>query len=305
MKVAQILIFVLAIISAAAGNDVPNFTFATSVAATRALDSSSPAKPYHKPLAALFVGDEALEMKRKQMLASNKTVSHNQVSSVVARHMIIDKMLHEAVSLSDPHGPRQVVTLGAGFDSRANRFATHLPVNKWFEIDLPAPQMYKQQVLRKSGIVDPENLVRVPLDLNAGDFVKALEEAGWDPTAPTLYILEGLIYYFPTENVVALLKSIPCVPRSRIVVSVVERSLQRVFTAALGKDPYSTNYELLRSAGALRLKNYKLRQTFSTLLPNRFGLGVRVIRPSSGTWWRRLMYNFHIPCERVLEYEAI
>jgi len=304
MKFAHIATLVVAIISVAADNDVPNFSYATSVAATRALESSSPENPYHEPLAALFAGDEALEKKRQQMSASNKTACRNEVSTVVARHMIIDKILHRAVSLSEPHGPRQVVILGAGFDSRANRFATHLSVNKWFEIDLPAPQMYKQQVLRKSGIADPENLVRLPLDLNSGDFVKALEEAGWDPTAPTLYVLEGLVYYFSTEKVVALLKSIPSVPCSRIVVSVVERSLQRAF-AKYGIDAWSTNYELLRSAGALRLKNYKLRQNFSTSLPNRFGLGVWVTRLPSGTWWRKLMYNFHIPCERVLEYEAI
>jgi len=306
MKFALIAVSVVAIISVAAGDAVPDFSCATSVAATRALGSNSPGNPYHEPLAALFAGDDAIEKKRQQISARNKdkTACRNEVSAMVARHMIIDKMLHRAVSLSEPHGPRQVVILGAGFDSRANRFATHLPVNKWFEIDLPAPQIYKQQVLRKSGVVDPENLVRLPLDLNSSDFVKALEEAGWDPTAPTLYILEGLVYYFSTEKVVALLKSIPCVPRSRIVVSVVERSLQRAF-ARYGIDAWSTNYELLRSAGALRLKNYKLRQTLLTALPNRFGLGVFVTRPPFGTWWIRLMYNFHVPCERVLEYEAI
>lgn len=166
--------------------------------------------------------------------------------------------------------------------------------------------MYKQQVQRKSGVVDPENLVRVPLDLNVGDFVKALEEVGWNPTAPTLYILEGLVYYFSTEDVAALLKSIPCIPHSRMVVSVVERSLQKVF-AKFGIDSWSTNYELLRSAGALWLKNYKLRRT---ILPcsNRFGLRVPVTLVTSllfGTWWNRLVYYFHIPDERVLEYEAI
>mmetsp|Transcript_50186 Transcript_50186/g.98209 ORF Transcript_50186/g.98209 Transcript_50186/m.98209 type:complete len:177 (+) Transcript_50186:2-532(+) len=176
--------------------------------------------------------------------------------------MIIDKMLHEAVSLSDPHGPRQVVILGAGFDSRANRFATHLPVNKWFEIV--------------------------------------------NPTAPTLYILEGLVYYFSTEDVEALLKSIPCIPHSRIVVSVVERSLQKAFEK-FGIDSWSTNYELLRSAGALWLKNYKLRRT---ILPcsNHFGLRVPVTLVTSllfGTWWNRLVYYFHIPDGRVLECEAI
>ncbi|OEU15909.1 hypothetical protein FRACYDRAFT_240604 [Fragilariopsis cylindrus CCMP1102] len=220
MKFTLIAILVVAIISVAAGNDVPNFSYATSVAATRALESSSPGNPYHEPLAALFAGDEALEKKRLQMSASNKTACRNE--------------------------------------------------------------MYKQQVLRKGGVVDPENLVRLPLDLISGDVVKALEEAGWDPTAPTLYILEGLVYHFSTEKVVALLKSIPCVPRSRIVVSVVERSLQRAF-ARYGIDAWSTNYELLRSAGALRLKNYKLRQTFSTSLPNQFGLGVIVMGKKRGT----------------------
>ena len=283
------------------------FSFARSVAATRALQSESPLNPYHEPLAVLFAGREALEEKRGQIAAMSggKSAGRNEVYTVVARAMMVDRMIHEAL-LSDkvaPHGPQQVVIFGAGFDTRANRFAAHLPVARWCEVDLPAPQRSKEEVLSERGVADPANLVRVAMDLTDGGVVEALEAAGWDPAAPTLYVLEGLLYYMSTADAAALLRSLPCVPRSRIVLSVVERSLQRVF-AKRGMNVWSSNYELLRDAGALRLANYRLRRNAPVQFPRRLGLGVWVARPPAGSWWGRLLYRLRVPCERVLEFEA-
>jgi len=109
--------------------------------------------------------------------------------------MIIDRIVRDAVSQT--HGPTQIVILGAGFDSRASRFS-HLPAC-WFEIDLPAPAAYKQEVLAKHGL-ESKAATRIQLDLITDDWVGALKDAGWNPAYSTIYILEGLIYYLTTEQ---------------------------------------------------------------------------------------------------------
>ena len=39
------------------------------------------------------------------------------------------------------------------------------------------------------------------MDLNEEDWKEALKAKGWDPTAPTIYVLEGFLYYLPIEKV--------------------------------------------------------------------------------------------------------
>lgn len=309
---ATLLLLIIAEPCAASKQEDPSkwsteFSLAKPVVATRALLSESPNNAYHEPLAKFFAGEEAMDeaVRKISFMTGGNTFSpgRNEIYTVVARHMIIDKFVHDAVS-GDPHGPNQVVILGAGFDSRANRFAEHLTVTKWFELDLPAAQQYKEEVLRNHTILDPKNIVRIGMDLTEGDWVSALEEAGWDPSAPTIYILEGLIYYMNAEQAASLLKSIPSVPKSRIIVTIVEESLQKLYER-MGRNPWKTNLRILKKMGALRLVNYKLRHNVDVMFPQKVGLKVWVARPPARNLWDRIRYLFHTPCERVLEYEAV
>jgi methyltransferase (TIGR00027 family) len=163
---------------------------------------------------------------------------------------------HEAIGRTN--GPRQVVILGAGFDSRTYRFQ-HLPV-RWFEIDIPELIIEKERILEELleehgvRVADPETIERVKLDLVTDDWVTALKGAGWDPTAPTFYILEGLIYHMTTEEAIALLASIPHVPGSTVALSIIESNLQHVFESyGLPKDTWKTNLRKLRKAKAFDL----------------------------------------------------
>src|SRR6185312_6940038 len=90
-------------------------------------------------------------------------------ASIVARARFIEDLIAEQAG----RGVGQVVILGAGLDTFAQRrpeLASRLQV---FEIDRPEPQAWKRQRLIALGFGVPDGLHLVPVDFEAGD-------AWWD-----------------------------------------------------------------------------------------------------------------------------
>jgi len=110
---------------------------------------------------------------------------------VNARTHQIDDLLDRAAA----HGITQVVVLGAGFDSRAYRFARTYPRIKFFEVDLPATIRAKQDVVTRALGALPPYVRYTPIDFNSQTLVSALEHVGYDATKKTLFILEGVTMY--------------------------------------------------------------------------------------------------------------
>lgn len=282
------------------------FAFARAVCTRRSFISESNHNPYHEPLAKLFINEDVTNMMKQDVM------KRNQVDALVARHMIVEKMIHDTIhpQNNDLNGPKQIIIFGAGFDTRANRFADILPIQKWFEIDLPDPQQFKIETLKKYHVSDPDNLIRISANLTdpTDGWYDKLEDAGWDSSAPTIFILEGLIYYLKTEEVRELLSSIPDVPNSKIILTIVEESLNRLFKKYLPPfNGWSTNLKELNKAGVLKFRNYKLKRNIGTVNPERSGLKVWVKKEFmfKVTVWDRIKYFFNCPLERVLEFEAV
>lgn len=111
--------------------------------------------------------------------------------SAVARTRLIDDLVIGALG----RGARQVVLLGAGYDSRAYRLPgiDRVPV---FEVDHPATQAVKRRLVR--GAVRPErrrHVHHVPVDLLVEDLAVALTGAGFVPLEPTVVVWEGVTNY--------------------------------------------------------------------------------------------------------------
>ncbi|WP_369250815.1 SAM-dependent methyltransferase [Streptomyces sp. R41] len=102
-------------------------------------------------------------------------------------------------------GCRQVVLLGAGLDTRAHRLdwpdGTHV-----FEVDLPAVQAFKERVLAGRS-PDTARRTTVAADL-LGDWRGAALAAGFDPTLPTAWLCEGLLFYLQPEAVESLIGTV-------------------------------------------------------------------------------------------------
>ncbi|WP_063826667.1 class I SAM-dependent methyltransferase [Parafrankia discariae] len=122
-------------------------------------------------------------------------------SSAVVRTRLIDDLLGTAVAAE----ARQVLLLGAGYDSRAYRIPALAKLTV-FEIDHPATQEGKRERLRRR--LGPESYAHVrfvPVDLEREDAEPALRNAGF-ATGPTAVIWEGVTEYLTAEAVDATLR---------------------------------------------------------------------------------------------------
>lgn len=115
----------------------------------------------------------------------------------LARTRFIDQHLLRAIA--DQFD--QIVILGAGYDSRAVRFAKELGPIPVFEVDLEATQRAKRARLARLKPAPGSRIRFVPHDFTRGDFMAALAECGFDPGARTFYIWEGVSYYLPESSV--------------------------------------------------------------------------------------------------------
>jgi len=95
---------------------------------------------------------------------------------------------------------RQIVFLGAGYDTRAIRFQHMTNETLIYELDAPSTQDEKKK-LKKSHIPIPGNLVFVPINFIKDNLEKTLLSLGYNSRKRTLFIWEGVSMYI-TEKAV-------------------------------------------------------------------------------------------------------
>jgi methyltransferase (TIGR00027 family) len=120
-------------------------------------------------------------------------------TSGVARTRLIDGWIAEAAA----GGARQVMLLGAGFDSRAWRLPA-LEGLRVFEVDHPATAAEKRARMAGSG-ADPSRVTAVALDLDRESLPDRLAAAGFDPATVTIVVWEGVTNYLNDAAVGAVL----------------------------------------------------------------------------------------------------
>jgi methyltransferase (TIGR00027 family) len=96
-----------------------------------------------------------------------------------------------------------VVLLAAGLDTRAYRLAWPDGV-RLYELDLPEVLSFKERVLAAQDAVPGCDRTVLPGDLRT-DWPTRLTEAGFDPAAPTAWLIEGLLVYLTAEEADLLL----------------------------------------------------------------------------------------------------
>ncbi len=92
-------------------------------------------------------------------------------------------------------GIRQAVILAAGLDARSWRLAWPDGTTV-YELDQPRVLEFKSSTLADHGAEPACNRVAVPVDLRQ-DWPTALQQAGFDPSAPSVWSVEGLMPYLP------------------------------------------------------------------------------------------------------------
>lgn len=116
------------------------------------------------------------------------------------------KHFDEVVQTELDAGARQLVILGSGNDTRAWRFADRLAGCRIFELDLPEAIALKRNHLKKVAPGLPPNVRLIGADLNSVDLEQCLLAEGYDPSARTAFIMEGLTMYLLEDVVRRLLR---------------------------------------------------------------------------------------------------
>lgn len=132
---------------------------------------------------------------------------------VLSRARFAEEEAEAAIS----EGVRQIVVLGAGFDTFALRRADLLEGVRVIEVDQPATQAVKRERLEARG-VSPPWLSFVAVDFSREDLPHALTRSCFDPGTPTFFSWLGVTYYLEREDLFRVLQGLAATaaPGSRL-----------------------------------------------------------------------------------------
>jgi methyltransferase (TIGR00027 family) len=131
-----------------------------------------------------------------------------------SRTMYFDDLVRQALA----DGMRQVVILGAGFDTRAYRIGDPDGGARFFEVDAPALQAEKRAKIAHLFGQEPAHVAYLPLDFNIQSLAELLAVPGYDAALPTFFLWEGVTYYLTAAGIDATLGFVAghAAPGSRI-----------------------------------------------------------------------------------------
>ena len=170
------------------------------IAAARARESTRPDRLFVDPWAEQLAGQSGAAA-----LAASEQASGLANAYLPVRTRFFDDALADA-SWAD-----QVVLLGAGMDTRAQRLVWAAG-SVVFEVDHPQVLQAKHSVL--SAVAARCERREVGVDLEQ-DWSGALVEAGLDSSRPTMWLAEGLLFYLAAPAVAALLSTAALLSRAR------------------------------------------------------------------------------------------
>ncbi len=108
--------------------------------------------------------------------------------------------MNEQVLAAIKAGAKQVLVVGAGFDTLCLRLASLFPHVEFFEVDHPATSAAKAKGITQEG--QPENMSLLAADLNETPLSALMKETGcWDTSAQSVVVAEGLFLYLKEEVV--------------------------------------------------------------------------------------------------------
>jgi methyltransferase (TIGR00027 family) len=148
---------------------------------------------FNDPVAVPILGAEYEEQLRRTPLREDRPFSTALRAFLVARSRYAEDNLKRAVE----SGVRQYVLLGAGLDTFAYR-NPYLQL-RVFEVDHPATQEWKRELLQRNLIAIPESLSYTPVDFERQSLAEQLRGAGFDRTAPAFFAWLGVVPYLTPE----------------------------------------------------------------------------------------------------------
>jgi methyltransferase (TIGR00027 family) len=184
---------------------------ALRVAMRRAAHQLYDAPPlvFADPFAVAILGPHAAEIERtpgRNPINKPRPYSIGLRAFLVARSRLAEDLLAQSVQ----RGVTQYVLLGAGLDTFALR--NPYPSLRIFEVDHPATQLWKRDLLHATNLPRPANLNFVPVDFERQSLPDQLRAAGFDSSAPSFFAWLGVVPYLTLEAFRATLRFIAAQP---------------------------------------------------------------------------------------------
>lgn len=158
-----------------------------------------------------FVGwfvDRRESLSPAEILRSFSTPNNARAAfdRIAYRYTILrERFFDDFIERSMPAGFRQLLLLGAGFDTRSLRLAPlKEPSVRVVEVDTPATTCAKVKILEDHLGGLPPSLRLIPLDFTA-DNLQSIFRRGLDGAEPTICIWQGVSYYLPQRTVLSVL----------------------------------------------------------------------------------------------------
>jgi len=176
---------------------------ALRVALRRAAHQVHDARPlvFDDPLAVKILGPEFSEEIKRTPKAEKRPFSAALRAFMVCRARYAEDVLAAGVRDSNV---RQYVVLGAGLDTFAyrNPFADV----KVFEVDHPATQAWKRELIKAAEISVPETMQFVAVDFETMSLRQELLRAGFDFSVPAAVAWLGVVPYLTPEAFAATMR---------------------------------------------------------------------------------------------------
>ena len=179
---------------------------ADSIAALRAMEFRRGRKALVKDRFAKKLAGKSAYLRAKAKLP----ISDN--GRIAIRTKFFDDTIRMAMYENPTHVNWQIVLIGSGMDTRSYRMENpHDLVKTVFEIDHESVLRRKRKLLSEWPFFGPrvtlaEERVEVFADVMKDDWMRKLREKGFDPTRPTVWMLEGLLYYLTPEFASAIVR---------------------------------------------------------------------------------------------------
>ena len=148
---------------------------------------------FDDPMAIALLGATYSEELRRTPVRQDRPFSIALRAFLVARSRYAEDNLRKAIE----GGVEQYVLLGAGLDTFAYR--NSYPQLRVFEVDHPATQQWKRELLQRNRIAIPESVTYTPVDFERQSLPVQLGDAGFNHRAPAFFAWLGVVPYLTLE----------------------------------------------------------------------------------------------------------
>jgi len=169
-------------------------------AAMRAIESERPDALFRDPLAGVLAGQSSVRGWKAEMEACITSQPHSR-SHIAIRCRALDDLIIQEIEDMAPAEPVQVVSLGAGMCTRPWRLP--IPEAIWFEVDLPDIIRVKNRIIREQqAVATVGEYIAIGVDFSDDtvSLSQTLEAHGYDPALPTVFVMEGLLYFLHLKD---------------------------------------------------------------------------------------------------------